>query len=129
MVCRMPDNALASSPLTVPGLPAPCCLNGRNLMEVWVTAYGTAVDSGKASREVFEAEHAWVTHQLVVHRLNPPRVDDCLNCAEWAAHLELGPTGSPDLDHPVEYEAAEHAVRHQVFDALVQHFNNGRSPL
>ncbi|MFC7845892.1 hypothetical protein [Streptomyces sp. NPDC057382] len=122
----MPDNALAPSPLAVPGLPTPCCLDGRDLMQTWVTAYGTAVNSGEAAREVFDAEIAWTTHQLVAHRLNPPRVDGCHNCAEWAANLGLGPDDSPDLDHPVEYEAAEHAVRHQVFDPMVRHFSGGR---
>src|SRR5690606_31611195 len=65
-VCRMPDNVLAPAPLTVPGLPTPCCLQGRDLMNTWVTVYGAAVDSGEAAREVYEAEIAWTTHQLVV---------------------------------------------------------------
>ncbi|MEV0876004.1 hypothetical protein AB0I86_33230 [Streptomyces sp. NPDC049950] len=122
----MPDNALAPLPLTIPGLPTPCCLDGRTLMTTWVDTYSAAVNSGEAAREVYDAELAWTTHQLVVHRLNPPRVTGCHNCAEWAANLELGPDDSPDLDHPVQYEAAEHAVRHQVFDPLVRHFSGGR---
>jgi len=122
----MPDNALATAPLTVPGMPTPCCLDGRDLMTTWVDAYGAAVDSGEAVREVYEAELRWKKHQLVAHRLNPPRVAGCPDCTEWAAVLQLGPEDSPDLDHPVGYEAAEHVVRHQVFDPLVRHFSDGR---
>ncbi|MFE5847776.1 hypothetical protein ACFQ7N_39760 [Streptomyces niveus] len=114
---------------TVAGLPPACCPEGRALMAAWVDAFARAWEREEPSRDAIDAEIAWTRHQIVFHRLNPPRVPGCTYCAEWEANLELGPEGSPDLDHPVGFEAAVHAVRHQVLDPLVKHHWNGKGPI
>ncbi|MFD8335565.1 hypothetical protein ACFV42_23335 [Streptomyces solisilvae] len=113
----------------IPGLPPVCCTEGRALLAAWVDSFAHTFGRQEPTFEAAEAEMEWTAHQVSVHRLNPPRVAGCSYCAEWEAHLKLGRDDSPNLDHPVGYEAARHVVRHQVFDALVKHHWNGKGPI
>jgi hypothetical protein len=88
----------------------------------YVDAFGDGVAEGAATRRAIDAEVAWTYHQVIKHRLNPPCVDGCPKCAEWGRHLALDPEEFPDLDNPVEFEVALHAVRHQVRDPLMRRY-------
>ncbi|MFJ7004215.1 hypothetical protein ACIQU7_23880 [Streptomyces albidoflavus] len=114
---------------TVSGLPPACCPQGRSLLAEWVRAYADSFARQQATAATIDAEWSWIDHQVSTHRLNPPRVAGCPNCAEWASTLDLGPDEAPDLETRLGYEAARHAVRHQVYDPLVRHHHDGQGPV
>ncbi|MFI7278455.1 hypothetical protein [Streptomyces sp. NPDC049879] len=102
-----PDDHLAA-------LPAPCCREGAEMLAAWVAAHQNEDAAGHV-----QGEMTWPGHMVGVHRIVARRVPGCVDCMEWVAVLELGDDEDPDLDHPRGFMAAEHFVRHWVFDPLV----------